>query len=537
MQQHKQIFPLFFLFLLLSVLIISFIPQVKATTNYEWIQNGGFEDCGGNLVSDAGFESGGFASGWSRTSGPYVDIIGGDVHNGSYAAYFGGGVTGATLTHSFSGLSVGEINTFGFWVKKVSGTHNIAFDIVTSNVTLHYGDLPQPTVWTYIDVYSLLVSQSNSVNITSIYFNQYAAQSGNYEYRIDDVFIGNVGSGQTDFNANTTPWFSAEASDFQGINVAGIAHSGIACVYDGYTDYWQAIIQNINFLDSNMATNLTCYVSGSSVPRTVKLKMNVIYSDRSFSTKTVTVTSNNEYDWKFMNFTDIVLPNKIIIQIQFVLPEQTDYYVHVDDVSLLASVPASQSRFSYTLTPLPINQTGFTFTVYQKTNYIFNGFLYDSNGNPTENGTYTLLTSKGSQSGNVISGVFSFVLTERLGVTDFQESIIIQINSTLTIQLTGIWKFVGGEGIGDGDGGYDSWYSNMVVTYMILFIFLIVPPLIIAFEFAKHDVDPFMGFVGGLCLTVPIAYIVHIIDLWVLFVFVLGLILMVLSKLGVFNRS
>lgn len=514
--RHKKL-PLFFLGILIIGLITGLfiqINQVKADSTYEWIQNGGFEDVGGNQISNPSFGSG-ILTPWEsnteiQTSGRT------DAHSG-YCLYSSGYVY-----QNITGSLISDISEFSFWWynNAQEGAYNVRVTIYWTNntysqvnkaVTCYYGG-----IFHWVQV--ICTSDFGSTGIINRIKVDAVEKSG----FVDDFILMDIsGGGQSDFNASTTPWFSAEASDFQGINVAGIAHSGIACVYDGYTDYWQSIIQNINFLDSNTVTNLTCYVSGSSVPRNIKLKMNVIYSDRSFSTKTVIVTSNNEYDWKFMNFTDIILPNKIIIQIQFVLPEQTDYYVHVDDISLVASIPVTQTRFSYTLTPLPINQTGFTFTVYQKTTYIFNGFLYDLTGNPTENGTYILITSKGSQSGNIISGVFSFVLTQRLGIADFQESIIIQINNTLTIQLTAIWKFIGSDGFED-DGNLPN--TNVPVSTFITF--LIYTILLFAFPFVftiyavqkAPQINPLFVFLIGFNIMALIGMISTLISLWVLIV-------------------
>lgn len=586
MQQHKQIFPLFFLFLLLSVLAISLFPQVNAITTYEWIQNGGFEDArkgiyfnecenlwyftnGNELVLNTTVKVEGSSSinvvnhyvpnhqynitnmdgipynsstvlgAWfympvgtpDDYQGGYIQL---QCENGlgairiglSYDAgvwkYFFGGYDGDTTPFNYK---LGTY-TLGTWAWLEMAFYD------NSNVTYYANGTPMGT---YADATYYLFGQYD--NLTCYTYLQaynlfnvdYVRVSNSKEYPPNYVSVG-----QTTIMPNTLPWYGSSGI-YKGITITD-AHNGICSAYLGYDQSQEVIAQDINYLDSNKVSSISLYAKTMSDSNT-SVQVLIVYSDRSTSYKN-SVSFNSASGWIFLNYTNFILPNKIIIQFQFRLTNYCAFYVTIDDVSLLATIPSSQKAFSWDLSPPPINRTNIMFTAYQRTGYVFTGYVYDENGTLTENGVFTVTSTMSPISGNIINGTFIFNLVERNTVSDFDENIVIAIatSKVFVVQIVAHWVFVAG---GDGDGGvgtYDTWYSNMVVTYMVLFIFIIVPPLIIAFEFAKHDVDPFMGFIGGLCLTVPIAYIVDIIDLWVLFVFVLGLILMILAKLGAFNR-
>lgn len=84
---------------------------------------------------------------------------------------------------------------------------------------------------------------------------------------------------------------------------------------------------------------------------------------------------------------------------------------------------------------------------------------------------------------------------------------------------------------------YDSWYSNVIVSFMVMFIFVFVPPMILSFEFAKYRADPIVGFLGGLVLTISIGYMVGLLPVWFIFLIGLVMFLIILTKTGVLTRS
>lgn len=526
--QHKKIFPLFFLFLLLSVLAVSLIPQVKAT-DYEWIQNPSFEDGNSNIILNSGFELGNtnyWTGSWLSASTTY-----------HYTGFYSGKSDYATtgyLQQNFTDVLGTEIQEASiYYLHSTTGT-------ITYLIRVYYNDSSYNDdsvalgggtngVWTKQD-FTSYINDAKYVNAV-----RFTCSAGAGVFYIDDFVLDLGGTGQIDFDSDTLPWWASQNWDFQGISF-GTFHTGYCSAYLGYEDQQKQIVQDIGFLDSDFITGVGLYAKAQSTDNST-VRFLVIYSDRTNTYKDLKV--NNTEDWKLLSFTGFILPNKIIIQIQInVISGAESSYVNIDDVSLLASVPYGQTRFSWLLSPTPISATNLTFSAYQLIDYVFTGYVYNNSGYAVDDGTFITTSTKGTQTGNINNGVFTFSIIARNSQTDFEESIIIVMSTTdtFTVQIVAHWVFVSSGGGDGGDGNYDSWYSNMVVTYMVLFIFIIVPPLIIAFEFSKHDVDPFMGFIGGLCLTVPIAYIVHIIDLWVLFVFVLGLILMILAKLGALSR-
>jgi hypothetical protein len=83
---------------------------------------------------------------------------------------------------------------------------------------------------------------------------------------------------------------------------------------------------------------------------------------------------------------------------------------------------------------------------------------------------------------------------------------------------------------------YDSWYSNVIVSYMVMFIFVFVPPMILSFEFARYKADPIIGFLGGLVLTVGIGYMTGLLPVWFIFLIGLVMFIIILTKTGVLTK-
>lgn len=159
---------------------------------------------GPNLISDDGFESGGFASGWYQCGNVNAAIVSTLAHSGTYSD-----LNGSTSTPEVNGyagvcqdVTIPSNGTLSFWVDE--GT----------NDTLAYADQEADLLDSYGNVIATLYSEAANTNgwvQKSFDLSHYAGQSvtlffgvygngwsrGYIDQYVDDVFLGANGSTPT----------------------------------------------------------------------------------------------------------------------------------------------------------------------------------------------------------------------------------------------------------------------------------------------------------------------------------------------------
>lgn len=528
--QHKKSLSLFFLGIVI-ISIFTLIPIVSAT-NYEWIRNSGFEV--ENLVRpfDGGFESGGFIYGNWTGGGTYLGIADNVLaYDGIYIADFGGGTTGGDMQITFANFPINNVISLGFWGYNNAGNHNINFEIQTNNETLTYnfnsGQYGN-TVWYYFNALSIL--NGHYGNITGFHFHVQTSSSGSsYWFLVDNVYIGQIGDEQTNITWLTEPWFNLDVEEMDMYsNITTLnGHTGL-CSYYSYSMAGGAfpLMQKINYLDADLISEVSLWAL--TTVSNCRIRFYVAFSDGStnYVTKTMTTTGI----WEKLTFDYIIIPDHILEGIVIQILDGNSYqYTNIDDVSILASVPLGQSVFTWELNPEPISYDNASFNAYQRTEYVLTGFIHDENGTINGSGTFSLVSTKGTQTGIITNGVFYVTLSERI-TNSLAESyiellrfkIVTDVNNfTVTVHANWVWiDALLPDEIPDEDVYLPNTNISMdVLIYLfILIIILVAPSLYIAFECAQRNFNPILGFMGTFTIMAIICVVITLINVWILVV-------------------
>lgn len=498
------IISLLFLFLIISGFFIS-TNQVKAT-NYEWIQNGSFESAIANVLLNPSFEIGNGKTYWSFTT---CDITQDYAYSGLNSTYFN--TLSSILSNSqfIQNVSTNDDNSLNFFYRchasLTSMTLRFTFSYVeggTSSVDIVFlqNTNMSSLSWTSVNIMnfiSLTVDKTvYKIEITN------TAKSGTYSMYVDNFYFGlTIPNGQTDFTEDTIPWWSTQDYLYTGINYL-LGYIGQCSAFIGYGDSKGSIIQDIDYLDSDKVSGLTMYAY-KNYAVDVGVKVNLIYSDRSYSSKIILVTTSN--NWQLLNFSGFVLPNKSIIQIQLLLDDIYPTYVNLDSVSLLATVDVNTHSFIWNVYPDGITKNTWGFSQYQSVTTLYTCQVFNDTGNLAGDGTYTVSTNKEHLTGIIMNGLFSFTLSARNYLMDNTEQIIISYtcdngNNSGTVNITAQWIYAGGSGGGGNDEQEMMNRLNLIINFIIYFCVYFVPALTIVG--ITHDkLDPVIGLISGLILS------------------------------------
>lgn len=528
--------------ILALTLLLSF-SQVHATITYNWVQNAGFDDVGGNVLVNSGFESGAFFPYWTNSSGADV-LPWSPPHNGTYVAYISY-PSNYVMQNLSSPIDVSTVTLFRFWWynNAQEGEYYVRVTVCWTNSTSTSFFktvecwIEGVFIWCEVDCTSNL-GETGMINAIKI--DAYA-KSG----VLDDVELITTGSGGQDtVSADSYPWYSAEDYVYTGINTAGLAHSGSACFYAGYSEELNPLCQDFNFLPSSSISSISLWAWTQS-SEDVKVKFTLIYSDRTFTSK-FSLGFKDTDGWIELTFSGFVLPNKLIVQIQITVQGWDPIYYsgpsynHIDDVSVLSTLPSSTVGFYWEAFPSPIENTSISFTQYQGVSEQLTCYVYNSDGDLAGDGTFNVTTSKGTQLGTINGGTFSFPVIGTTAVFDTSEAIIIMFNSqgsifNGTVQLTAYWLAISEEGGGTGDLGiplYMITWLNLGVVFAVVF----VPPLAVSILVRKVKGDAMVGFIAGMALSIVVGVIVKdsagnsIVPLWGLFIIALVLAYSIFAK-------
>lgn len=561
----KQLIVLLFAICLVSTIFIK-IPDAKAISYYNWIMGSEMESTT-NRIEDGGFESGDWNSGvlygnWSVDASP-ATIQESYVHDGVYAVqthYTGNQVFWYNFTDSILGS---DIVAFSFWV------YGISYGNAGGYVRVYYSDgsyddsvnidPPNDETWLQID----LVSQ-DFVNGAKYVVALYCYMSASDNWAWDDFFLGIEDMfSQDQYDFDTFPWRTTGIAQywqqigywdagwfsyipffpFDTMPVGGyvdvdmIGHNLVwgrnsnGSGYIGYDESTAQFIQDIGYLDSDSVHYVDLWAYSASED-SVAVKVNLIYADRTFDSKSVNITVGAGV-WEHLNFGGSWIDdNKYIVQIQIQLANYYGAYVNIDDVGIWSSLPANSYRFTYTLSPSAISQSPIGFNAYQGQTYTFTGYLWDINNELTENGTVTVSHSKGMTTATLSSGIFSFSIVPRTGTGDFTEQMGISVNNGDTVEyyeLTINWIYVSGAG----DGDRDEERTTNLIDWLVMFMVIFLPALLFAGGIYENNqqpdsmhISPMFGLIAGLVLSVGIGVYTALVPLWMLILMIIAVVLL-----------
>jgi len=208
-------------------------------------------------------------------------------------------------------------------------------------------------------------------------------------------------------------------------------------------------------------------------------------------------------------------------------------YSHIDDVSVLSTLPTSAVGFYWEAFPSPIENTSISFTQYQGVSEQITCYVYNSDGDLAGDGTFNVTTSKGTQTGTINGGTFSFAVIGTLQTFDSTESIIIIFNSqgsvfNGTVTLTAYWLAISG-GEGGGDLGLPAYVTNLF-NYTLIGAVILAPPIIVSILVRKVKGDAMVGFIAGLALSIVAGVVTGLVPLWGLFIITLVLAYSIFAK-------
>jgi hypothetical protein len=549
------IFALVFVGLMVSTNFIS-IPDSKAVSYYNWIKGSDMETTT-NFVEDSSFESGAFNKGvlygnWSGTGIFSPDY----ALSGVTSMKLGSGFSSAwyNLTEPVLGADISSL-TFNVYCAQT----------YLNNLKIYYSDGTYDAVnyggtastWTFKDYSDSINENKYVVALLFTYVN--------YLHYIDDVFMGVPDQySQEQYNIDTYPWRatgllgywqSIGYTDFptllpflnfrmyptgSWVDADMIGHNLVwgrnsnGSGYIGYDESEAQFVQDINYLDSDSVhfIDLWAYAQGTA---NIGVKINIIYSDRTFDTKTVNITSTTT--WEHLNFGGSWIDNnKYIVQIQIQLANYYPAYVNIDDVGIWSSLPSNSQRFTYTVSPSPIAQSFISFDVYQGQTYTFTGYLWDINGENTENGTVTATHSQGLTTATLSMGVFTFIINPRIGTSDFTEQLGISVNTGEVVEyyeLTVNWRYVSG---GGGGGGGNEEKANNLTDWLVMFMVIFLPALLFAGGLYENNqqpdsmhISPVFGIIAGLCLSVGLGVYTALVPIWMLILMLIAVALLIVG--------
>lgn len=541
------------LILLLSfILSIGFISVVKAD-NYEWLENGGFEDSNGlSLITNGNFESGAIDGSFSIISGATINGV--YYYSPIYALSI---ADNQGVFVNFTSTPISNFNEISCWARsRTSGASGFS-------ITPYYSDGTTGTESDYIETGATYAYFDLKAELTFAEGKEVVAfklqGEASYGAYVDDVICTILETGQTEITTDSTPWYSV-INDCDNQIIHTVSHSGNASLainagtYTGQSNFRQ----NLNYLNTESITSLTCWVSTGNTAL-YRFSMKAFYSDGSYS---ILQKSFYSYGvWTLLDFTDVFDNNKLCTQIEFLMSSTSEglTYFWTDDFSLLATIPQGLDGFTFTVSPSPIKyfENPEDIETYISTEGFGKGFMqrygvaenvyckiYDTEGNLTENGNFTVISNSGAGYGSVIDGTFNFSITARtLSLTNSTEVFYIYLSldaRELSLTINAVWVKItsgGGAWIEEGGGIITEEKMNTMLDYIIMFLFMFAPSLIMAYFFTRSGSSAMLGFFSGLCIVTPLGVLTGLIDTWFLFLIIVVMAIQAVVMLNSMRNS
>lgn len=342
------------------------------------------------------------------------------------------------------------------------------------------------------------------------------------------------------------PWWCYETGNsMQGIaptNVNFGQHSGWQnYVYFGFRlpdsgkgTGGEPIYQTINFLDSNLVSGVSMWIYKTG---TAIIRLDLWYSDGTHSFSVVQKNNTGLLNWQFISFSNFIQKNKLINRFSFTLLSGSTYDMFwIDNVSLVAGVPAGQTSFSWDIRPDVLSRGNNTFRAYQGQEYVFSGAIYANNGTICGNGTASMTSDLTTNIIHVpiVNGTFTLPISARSSSILGEMHEILMFKTTYstirncTVILEATW-------INQGTTqDQTTGMINGVLPLIIPIMFLVVPTLLLG------ALGGFGGMFIGLLIGVICLWFAGMIPTWMLYLIGIGLVFLLVfgsGRIGIFKNE
>ena len=526
----KHLFPIFLVLITILVLIPN---STIALSYYNWVELPDFTQAV-NVAEDGSFESGSFNSGVTYGNFSGVGTTSIKTINPYHGVYHVENTQGLMYNFTYPEEILGsDVDVFYFWMDCSRAGANIDIKII-----IYYSDNTTSSDvktinqgWKKIDILTVFPNLINPIKYI-VAFNFHWDVTGWYD--IDYVIFrtGLIG-GQNVIDYDSYPWFCTGSVPLDiGLDTA-VGHYEIGSGYIGGSDYSGELIQNIPYVDSDYIHYFDLWVYSTVVS---DIKLTVIYSDNTYDINYEGIISGDLGNWTHKVFSGFFDSDKYVTQIQIGILNPFSGRINFDDVGLWASVPFSPEyqRFSFIVSPTPIQVFGHQIVCYLTVNYKFYGFLKNSTGEYNENGTFTVTHNLGSTTGIINKGLFNFTIVARTstisGYEDFGILVILE-TAIEEFKITIEWRRYGTEDIPTPSEEVP-WIATTAGTNFIVMMFMVfVPSTMIGFEFSRHKQNGLLGFMIGLALMSSIAFLSGLMPLWFLFLMLIGFVVYIFFSL------
>lgn len=538
--------------ILIAVILISgfFIANVHAT-NYEKIKNPSFETSTINYIEDSGFESNAFNSGlvygnWTEIDnmGNYVQFYTITPHSGTYCMFnnYAGSPNNASISYVFNTnyrFNGSDFIDLTFYIKPMDAgdDYRFAWGYTDNTIDAYINVSTASGGWIYQSI-TTLGYQPNASKIIA----NFTMDAWNYPaaIAIDDftLTLNFVSDGQTSILTGITgeysyPWYAYGLSGWYINNSVALTGNKSASIIGVMAQSSELRQSSFGYLYSNNISSISLYAKTDTSQAKVRVYLH--YSDGSQSYEEHTITNS----WIQYTFNNAILSGKIVSSIGiYILPityfsgSDNYAYSYIDVVSMIST--QEKSIFDWTLNPEPISRTNSTFIAYQRQSYSFLGYIFDSNGSLTQNGTFIATTQKGTLNGLMTNGYFIFNLAERVGVGTYDENINIQIitgNDSMNFLIVATWDFVSGQPQEQTPNEQKS--NEFINAFPIVLIFAL-------FTIPATYYLGIAGFIGGLNVSALVCVWGGLAPTWTIAVLVLIDIVMIYFRVGgerIINRD
>lgn len=538
LKKTRYLIPFFFVLLIISSLFMN--SAVGAIPKYNHILNPSFA-LYENFIEDGSFESGAFEMGvqygnFSIAVGT-PDIKAWDYRkSGVYSLYYivDGEAVFYNLT-SYYWVYGADVESFSFWMNcTVGGTGKFYVDFIYTDNSTTIFDIN-------VTINELVYYQLDISNLEggSIIWSVRLRSVGNTGKWVDNIqFMVDTGSNsQDEITLTSSPWFLGQTPDspFGHINeVLGYTDNTSVQMDTAY--FPRNIVQNIGYLDSDSIEYIDLWVHGADNALGEGVIMDLVYSDRSVSSKSEVALGNGSI-WENLNFGHSwINPNKYVVQI-LIRAMGSSQAFNIDDVGIWSTLKLNTRRFSFSITPNPISVGVFNFEAYQGISYTMHCYIWDDDNLLTENGTYIIDDKLGVYQGSFTNGTLTHELSSRSGVVGFYEQITFVFImgdgvEIMEFEITAWWEYAPDEPPIVDEDYIQPWIGTQAGTnFMVMMFMVFVPSMILGLEFNQRRGSGLLGFMIGLAIMSSIAYLSGFMPLWFLFVMVIAFVVFILHSL------
>lgn len=531
-----------FSLLFVSVFLIGVVTEpVSALSYYNWVRNPSFE-YNTNLIEDAGFESGlenqgNLYGNWSTEASSEITTQ--YANGGIWCAE--SNITNGAVWYNFTEPILGaDVEAFSCYALCFGGSNDFRVRVYYSDDSYDYDDFTDAgLIWVFEDDLIDVIDTMKYV----VAFNVEAISS--YAYWFDDfvftVYDGSSGESQLSVGYNTEPWYFSIGADWDNPNqinevveYSNFGDNSLQFNIDESGESTYVLTQVIDWLDSDSVHFLDMYVL-MDVADTCEINVLVFYDGGDSSTKHYDYTGTGSYQQ--INFgNNWIYDDRIITNLCIWFDEVDGTVLYLDDVGLWCDLPKGQSRFDYTISPMPINgYNGFTVNLYYGVQYRFYCQLTTYEGYENENGTFSVTHRSGVVNGTVLNGAFNFLIPVRTGTSDSSEYVGITMvtdDEVIQVTISVTWRYSGSpyEQSGGTEGSESVTDSVDFWNYIVFFAIMFAPPAIVAGAGAKDGWGA-QGFLVTLGIT-TIAGVMYLqLPFYVVFLVGIGMAIMLFTMI------